>query len=150
MLTRRERLMATLRGETVDRPAVNFYEIGGFKIDRNDPDPYNIYNAPDWQPLLDLAEQHTDVIRMLSPVRARSHDAFGASANSVWHEYFREETSEENGYRVTRLQVTVEGRVMTQTTKREQDLDTTWITEHLLKSLDDLKAYLKIPDEAFA
>ena len=39
MLTRRERLMLTLRGQPVDRPAVNFYEIGGFKVDPDDPDP---------------------------------------------------------------------------------------------------------------
>ena len=41
-MTRRERLMATLRGEPVDRPAVSFYEIGGFQSDPADPDPYNI------------------------------------------------------------------------------------------------------------
>ena len=34
--------MATLRGEPVDRPAVSFYEIGGFQSDPADPDPYNI------------------------------------------------------------------------------------------------------------
>lgn len=28
-MTRKERLIATLQGRTVDRPAVNFYEIGG-------------------------------------------------------------------------------------------------------------------------
>ncbi len=53
-MTRRERLIATLRGEPVDRPAVSFYEIGGFSINRDDPDAYNIYNAPSWQPLLDF------------------------------------------------------------------------------------------------
>ncbi len=37
-MTRRERLMATLKGEAVDRPAVNFYEIGGFLINPNDLD----------------------------------------------------------------------------------------------------------------
>lgn len=37
-MTRRERLMATLRGEAVDRPAVNFYEVGGFMVDTEDPD----------------------------------------------------------------------------------------------------------------
>ena len=42
VMTRRERLMATLRGETVDRPAVNFYEIGGFLVNPDDPDEYNI------------------------------------------------------------------------------------------------------------
>jgi hypothetical protein len=29
-MTKRERLMATLRGEAVDRTEVSFYEIGGF------------------------------------------------------------------------------------------------------------------------
>ena len=43
VLTSRERLMATLRSEPVDRPAVNFYEIGGFDIDPADPDPFNIF-----------------------------------------------------------------------------------------------------------
>ncbi len=41
-VSRRERLMATLRGEPVDRPAVNFYEVGGFKVDPSDPDELNI------------------------------------------------------------------------------------------------------------
>ncbi len=44
-MTRRERLMATLRGEPVDRPAVSFYEIGGWKLDPDDPDPFSIYNS---------------------------------------------------------------------------------------------------------
>jgi len=48
LMTRRERLMATLNGRPVDRPAVSFYEIGGFQINPSDPDPYNIYNAPGW------------------------------------------------------------------------------------------------------
>ena len=55
MLSRRERLMATLRGQPVDRPAVNFYEIGGLQIDLDDPDPYNVYNDPSWRPLIELA-----------------------------------------------------------------------------------------------
>jgi len=55
-ITRRERLMRTLRGEPVDRPAVSFYEIGGIPMDPTDPDSFNIYNSPDWQPLLQLAE----------------------------------------------------------------------------------------------
>ena len=33
-MTRRDRLMATLKGETVDRPPVSFYEITGFDEDK--------------------------------------------------------------------------------------------------------------------
>ena len=73
-MTRRERLMATLRGEPVDRPAVNFYEIGGFRINPNDPDEFNVYNDPSWEPLLRLAEEQTDLIRMRNPVRLHSHE----------------------------------------------------------------------------
>ena len=41
------------------------------QIDLDDPDPYNVYNDPSWRPLIELAEQQTDIIRMLSPVRTR-------------------------------------------------------------------------------
>src|SRR5512145_3318430 len=66
-MSRRERLMATLRGEPVDRPAVSFYEIGGFAVDPTNQDPFNIYNSESWQPLLRLAEEETDLIRMAGP-----------------------------------------------------------------------------------
>ena len=78
-MTRRERLTATLKGEAVDRPAVNFYEIGGFLVNPDDPDEYNIYNSPSWRPLLDLAENQTDIIRLVSPVRAQSHLSWDGS-----------------------------------------------------------------------
>jgi len=149
-MTRRERLMATLRGEAVDRPAVSFYEIGGFQIDPTDPDPYNIYNASDWLPLLKLAEEHTDLIRMMSPVRARSIDPTSSSASACWHEFFREETTDDGNTRITRTVLTVAGRTMTQVTKRQRDINTVWTVEHLLKDAADVAAYLAIPDEAFA
>jgi hypothetical protein len=41
-VTRRERQKATLYGRAVDRPAVNFYEIGGFAIDPSDLDSIKI------------------------------------------------------------------------------------------------------------
>jgi len=149
-MTRRERLMATLRGEAVDRPAVNFYEVGGFMVDPADPDPYNVYNAPDWQPLLQLAEERTDLIRMMSPVRARSIDPFGSTESEDWHAFFAEERSEENDCRIVHTVLNAAGRTMTQTTKRERELDTVWTVEHLLKTNDDVDAYLQVPDEAFA
>jgi Uroporphyrinogen decarboxylase (URO-D) len=150
MLTRRERLMATLRGKTVDRPAVSFYEVGGFKVDPEDPDRYNVYNAPAWRPLLQLAEQRTDLIRLMSPVRARSVDPTGSVSAGLQHDFFKQESWEEGDWRLTRNTVTIAGRTMTQTTRRQRQLDTTWTTEHLLKDTDDLKAYLEIPDEVLA
>ena len=148
----KERLMATLRGEPVDRPAVNLYEIGGLVMNPNDPDPFNIYNDPSWKPLLDLAEQHTDIIRLRSPVREESHRAWADSQDvkGIRDEFFKTETFEEQGCRIMRITLTVGGRTMTSTIRREPDVDTVWTTEHLLKSKEDLQAYLQLPDEVFA
>ncbi|MGA2256434.1 MAG: hypothetical protein ABSG53_17435, partial [Thermoguttaceae bacterium] len=148
-MIRRERLMATLRGERVDRPAVSFYEIGGFTIDPADPDPYNIYNSRSWQPLLKLSDDHTDIIRMMSPVRARSIDPTGSAAGAGWHEFFREETQDDGQTQRTRTQLTVAGRTMTQITRHEWQTNTVWTVEHLLKGAADVEAYLAIPDDAF-
>jgi hypothetical protein len=143
MMTRRARLMATLRGEAVDRPAVSFYEIGGWKLDTLDPDPFNIYNAPDWYPLIQLAEQETDLIRMLGPERT-------PAANNVHDEFYHTETYMANGSRYTRQTLTVAGRTMRALSRRDPEVSTTWALEYLLKDIDDVRAYLQLPDEAFA
>jgi hypothetical protein len=153
MMTSRERLMATLRGEGVDRPAVNFYEIGGFQIDPSDPDEFNVYNDPSWQPLLQLAEEHTDLIRMRSPIRRRSHEVEGGCdaerAANRRDEFFIIEKYEEDGCRFNRKTVKIGGRTLTSLTRRSPDIDTIWTLEHLLKDTDDLRAYLELPDEVF-
>jgi hypothetical protein len=143
MMTRKERLMATLRGEPVDRPAVSFYEIGGWELDPDDPDPFNIYNSPDWRPLIALAEEQTDLIRMLGPDRELAPGSSRA-------EYFETETYTEQGSRFTRLTLSVAGRTMTSLTRRDPEVATTWTVEHLLKEVDDVSAYLQLPDDVFA
>jgi len=149
-MTRRERLMATLRGEPVDRPPVSFYEIGGFRIDPCDADPYNIYNSPDWRPLLELAEEQTDIIRLMSPVRERSIDPTGSAVGERWQEFFREETEDDGESRITRTELTVAGRTLTQVTRRDRQVNTVWTVEPLLKSAVDVETYLRVPDEVFA
>ena len=134
--------MATLRGEPVDRPAVNFYEIGGFQIDPSDPDEFNVYNDLSWRALLQLAEEHTDLIRMRSPVKSRSHE-IDVSHYKV-DEYIKD------GCRFKRLTLKTGSRTLTSLTRRSPDVDTVWTIEHLLKNVDDLKAYLEVPDEVFA
>ena len=141
-MTRRERLMATLRGEPVDRPPVNFYEIGGFDINPADPDEFNIYNAPSWQPLLQLAEEETDLIRMRGPARK-------AVAPDLSPRFFQNETFMQDGSRYTRTTLRVAGREMTSLSRRDPAVNTHWTVEHLLKNTDDLRAYLELPDELF-
>jgi len=143
--------MATLRGEPVDRPAVNLYEIGGLPMDPTDPDPFNIYSEPAWQPLLELAEQHSDLIRMRSPVRKHSHRAWtdSSTARTIRDRLFKTEAYEQDGCRITRTTLTIGGRTLTAMTRQEADVDTVWTTEHLLKSQEDVLAYLQLPDEVF-
>jgi len=133
--------MATLRGDPVDRAAVSFYEIGGFKTDPDDPDPFNIYNAPSWRPLLDLAERHTDLIRMRRAVGTPSPRR---------EDFFLRQTWCEGRCRLTKTTATVAGRTLRSVAKRQPETDTVWVVEHLLKDLEDLHAYLELPDEALA
>jgi uroporphyrinogen-III decarboxylase len=150
MMTNRERLMATLRGEAVERPAVNFYEIGGFHIDPSDPDEFNVYNDPSWQPLMQLAEEHTDLIRMRSPVRPRSHESPDKTDDENYRdEFFKTERYMKDGSRFTQVTLKIGGRTMTSLSRRDPGIDTIWAIEHLLKNVDDLKAYLELPDEVF-
>ncbi len=151
MMTSRERLMATLRGEPVDRPAVNFYEIGGFDVDPSDPDEFNVYHNPSWRPLLELAEQRTDLIRMRSAVRSRSWDPQTANpAGQSGASLVQTDKYTEGQWHCTRTTIRTGGRTLSSTTRRSPEVDTTWTTEHLLKNVDDLKAYLELPDEFFA
>jgi len=142
MMTRRERLMATLRGEPVDRPPVSFYEIGGWKPDPDDADPFNIYSAPDWRPLLELAERETDLIRMMHPV-------LRPTPENCRDDFYHTETIIENGSRYTKQTLRVGGRTLTSLTRRDPGVSTVWTIEHLLKDADDARAYLELPDEAF-
>lgn len=142
-MTRRERLMATLRGEPVDRPAVSFYEVGGFLVDPDDPDPFNVYNAPSWRPLLRLAEEQTDLIRMVPPARTP------AAHNPVAEFVHVEETVETIGGELCRLcRTTVKApeRTLTSVTRRDAGLDTVWELEHLLKGEEDVRAWLELPE----
>lgn len=140
-MNRRQRLMATLAGRPVDRPAVSFYEIGGFAVDPNDPDEFNVYNSSDWKPLLQLAENETDLIRMRTP-ELTPLDA------DCRERYFQQRTWVEGRSRFVRTTVRVGGRELTALSRRDADIDTLWEIEHLLKDADDTRAFLEIPDEA--
>jgi len=149
-MTARERLIATLKGEKVDRPAVSFYEIGGFNIDPDNPDPYNVYNAPSWKPLLELANNHTDIIRLASPVRAESHSSWsGNSKAGSGNQIVERSEWEEGNDRFARLTYNINNKKLTSLTRRNKDIDTVWTIEHLLKNSDDVRTFLELPDEIF-
>ena len=140
-MTRRERLMATLRGEPVDRPAVSFYEINGLDQDPDDLDPFSIYSHPSWRALIELARDRTDRIVM------RGVSVSTPGPDPV-REATRRETVERDGSRYTVERVLAGDRMLTRRTRRDRDIDTVWTEEHLLKDADDLRAYLSLLAEA--
>ena len=146
----RERLKATLNGNKVDRPAVSFYEIGGFNINPDDPDKYNVYNSPSWKPLLQRTRDDTEVSRLTSPVRAESHSSWsGNSKAGSGNQIVEQSVWEEGDNRFTRLTYNISNKKLTSLTRRNKDIDTVWTIEHLLKNIDDVRAFLQLPDELF-
>jgi hypothetical protein len=137
-VTRRERLMATLRGEPVDRPAVSFYEINGMDENPDNPNPFNIYSHPSWIPVIDLAREKTDRIVMrnveYTSVRPEAIESIAQM-----------ETCLRNGSRYTTYSIRAGNRLLTSQTRRDPDVNTVWTEEHLLKNPDELRAFLEIP-----
>ena len=140
-MTGKERLTATLKGDPVDRPPLNFYEIGGFKVDPEDADPYNIYNSSSWRELLHLAEEQTDLIRMRTPDKINE--------NPIYSDFFKTETYEDNASLFTKTILKIGKKELTSLTRRDRDVDTIWTLKHLLDSEEDLELFLTLPDEIF-
>jgi len=140
-MSRRERLYAMVKKEPADRPGLNFYEIGGFNVDPDNQDPFNIYSSSSWRRLLSLAEEETDLIRMRSPRCVSRHPDYD--------KIFTTETYMKEGSRFTRTTLKAGGREFESLRRRDPELDTTWTIKHLLADVDDLDAYLSLPDEIF-
>jgi len=143
-MTRRERLMRTLKGESVDRPAVCFYELNGLDEEPADPDPFNIYSHPSWQPLIELTREKTDRI-VMRPVPFV--DALGDPAAELTR---REQHIDANGSRICHTTIRAGGRTLTRTDRTDRDVLTTWTIEHLLKDEADFEAWLELPREPFS
>ena len=126
-MDRRQRLMATLQGKPVDRPAVSFYGINGLDQNPADPDPLNIYSHPSWRPLIELAGEKTDRILLRGVAfKEIDPDPLGRLA--------RDETwVDPGGSRFTRRTVAAGNRTLTMQCRRDRDINTVWTTEHLLK-----------------
>ncbi len=137
-MNRRERLLATLRGKPVDRPAVSFYELNGLDQNPDNPDPLNIYSHPSWRPLLELTCEKTDCIVMRGV-------AFKEIAPDPIAHLAKDETWLHDGSVFTRRTIVAGNRTLTMQTRRDRDVDTIWTTEHLLKGPDDLRAFLALP-----
>jgi len=150
-MNRRQRLMATMRGEAVDRPAVCFYELNGLDEDYNNPDPFNIYTDPSWRELIELTRDHTDRIVMRGVPFIQDKSAAGKKQQflgipsdplaGISKEVI---TYDDNGSRIVTRTIETPGRTLTSRTRHDKDVNTIWTLEHLLKDADDLKALLEI------
>lgn len=139
-MTGKERIMATMRGEKVDRPSVNFYELDGYTQNEHNPDPFNIYNHPSWKPLLDLVRTRTDPIVV--------HGVPFIAPPSYLNKCTRTTTYyDQAGNRHTETEIALNDRILHTHTRRDMEINTTWTLEHTLKDEDDLEAWLALPDD---
>jgi hypothetical protein len=143
-MTRRERLLATLKGEPVDRAPVCFYEINGIDQRADDPDPFNIHSDPSWKPVLDLARERSDVIlRRNARVVNHGPDPLAECTESeTWFD--------EQGRRFTRTSIQANGHKLTSLSRRDPDVNTVWEVKHLLESEADLEAWIDLPGARFS
>jgi len=137
-MNRRDRLIATLRGAEVDRSPVSFYELNGLDEDPSNDDPFNIYNHPSWRPLIDLTKDKTDRIVMRAVPYTSGQD-------DPVDEVTETETFMREGSRYTIRKVHLADRILTDRKRRDPDINTVWTEEHLLKTIEDVEAYLEIP-----
>jgi len=135
-MNRRERLLGTLRGQPVDRPAVCFYELNGLDQDPKDSDPYNVYSHPSWKPLLDLTREKTDRIVMRNI----------PFVNPMPGELTTSIDTDENGSQHTTHILKAGKQTFRFHARRDPDIDTIWRLEHWLKGVDDLQAWLALPE----
>ena len=139
-MNRRERLLNSLLGKPVDRPCVNFYEVGGFLVDHFDKDEFNVYNSPDWKEILDLAENETEITRfVLSDLIYMD----------LTKDYLTTKVEIIENKKIYKREIRCKDRVLTGKYIRERDVDTLWCVEHFFKDVSDIESFLKIPAEAF-
>ena len=134
----RERLMATLMGDPVDRPAVCFYEINGLDERPEVDDPYNIYTHPSWKSLIQLAREKSDRIVMRSVPFPEAIDPL--------EELTRRTSWYVDGSRFERREIHLGGRTLVDVTRRDPDVNTVWRVEHLFKDSADVEAFLDLPE----
>ncbi len=142
-MNRCERLLATLKGEPVDRPPFCFYELNGLDERPEVDDHYNIYTHPSWAPLIELTRQKTDRIVM------RSVPFSGVPPSPLDERTAIEKWVDERGSLFTRRTVRAGKRLLTEVTRRDRDVNTVWTVEHLLKGVADLQAFLEIPPQEY-
>jgi hypothetical protein len=117
---------------------VSFYELNGLDEDPAEENPFNIFSHPSWKPLIDLTREKTDRIVM------RTVPFLDAPLDPV-EECTTRKQEIKKGSLFTYRTIKTKSRMLTAVTRQDPDVNTVWEVEHLLKDLDDLKAWLELP-----
>lgn len=145
-MNRKQRLFNTFAGKTVDRPAFNFYEINGYMENPDDPDPFNIFSDPSWKPLLELAKEKTDRMVWVQDVPVKNN----LQAVSLYpFDVVNERTEIKNEKKHRFIEIKTPKGILTNHYVTEKDINTNWCVEHLIKGLEDLEEWTKLPDGEF-
>jgi uroporphyrinogen-III decarboxylase len=128
MNTSRERLIKSIRHQSVDRVPISTYELVGWNENAWEN------KEPSYKRLMDAIRQHTDCIYMLEPgVRDVPNTA---SLEEEWREgssFYRSKVFHTKSGDLKALYRTDEG------------IHTTWTVKHLLEEVDDIDRYLSLP-----
>lgn len=131
-MTSRERLLRTLRREPVDRVPISTYELNGYN-----PDSFE-NKHPSYKRLMDKIRADTDCLYMWG------WDAWRACP--LWDG--REERHADGSVTYYSRLRTPKGD-LTKVQRRYPNVHTTWTTEHLLKTPEDIDRYLSVVSELF-
>lgn len=127
-MTGRERLLATLRRQPVDRVPISTYELTSF----------GYYGWPRLEPsyhdLLAEITERTDALPLWS-----------AGVSNPLSDLMSYESWQDGDYNCTRTTIHTPQGPLTQVSKEMPSVKTTWVTEHFCKSHDDILRYLSLP-----
>jgi len=131
-MTSRDRILRTLRRQPADRVPISTYELNAYN-------PTNFENtAPSYRRLMDKIRTDTDCIYMWG--------WWPWADSGLWSE--RSETASDGSITTYHRLRTPKGD-LTKTRKHIPGVHTTWTTEHLLKTPEDIDRYLSVLPEFF-
>lgn len=127
----RERLLACIRHQPVDRVPISTYELVGWN-----PDSWENRDGS-YHTLMEYIRKHTDCIYMQNPgIRNTPNPAAESKEWDEGESHYSQKTYQARGGMLTSLH------------RADRNIHTVWTLEHLLKELSDIDTYLSLPYEA--
>jgi len=136
LLSSRERLIRTLRGEEIDRVPISLYEFDGFY------DSW-IHNYPEYVEILEYAEGKTDKMYFWAPSDSKPVLFYGV----IDSENIKQISWEEKGSRYTKTIIETPKGTVSSLSRQDEGVHTTWTIQSLCKDEDDARKILSIPYE---